>query len=104
MRDDYIHLAGLCRYVLCDSPELLRVLERAPIPGQREIRNHHGIANMVHGVAPEIRTPLCAVKAQALDLGRVVVEIMKSLLPGLAEVPATENIFVDSEGNITGLV
>ena len=80
MRDDYVHLAGLRRYVLCDSPELLRVLERVPIPGQREIRNHRGIANMVHGVAPEIRTPLRAVEAQALDLGRVVVEIMKSLV------------------------
>ena len=80
MRDDYVHLAGLRRYVLCDSPEFLCVLERVPIPGQREIRNHRGIANMVHGVAPEIRTPLRAVEAQAPNLDCVIVEIMKSLV------------------------
>ena len=42
---------------------------------------------MVHGVAPEIRTPLCPVEAQALDLDRVVVEIMKSLVSIRAGAP-----------------
>ena len=88
MGDDYVHLTGQAGEAGGDAPVLFEVRVGVPARGQVEIR--YPVVKQDRRMPPEVRAPLRAVEAQARDLGRVVVEIIKILV--VLREPAPEGL------------
>ena len=80
VRDDHVDLAGQPGDAVTDLLVFRHVAVGVPAQRHPEILYHRAVIEMVR-VAPEIRAPLGAVEAQAPDLHRVVVEIIKPGVP-----------------------
>ena len=78
MGDDHVQLTGQLGDACGDALVLFEVRVGIPARGQVEIR--YPVVKQDGRMPPEVRTPLRAVEAQPRDLGRVVVEIIKSLV------------------------
>ena len=79
-----------------DALVLFEVRVGVPARGQVEIR--YPVVKPDGRCPPEVRAPLGAVDAQARDLGRVVVEIIKSLI--VLREPAPEGLDVLPAGMV----
>ena len=88
MGDDHVHLTGQAGEAGGDAPVLFKVRISIPARGQVEIR--YPVVKLDRQFPPEVRAPLRAVEAQARDLGRVVVEVIKSLV--VVSEPAPEGL------------
>ena len=80
VRDDHVYLAGQPGDTVTDLPVFRHVAVGVPTQRHPEILYHRAVIEMVR-VAPEIRAPLGAVEAQAPDLHRVIIEIIKPGVP-----------------------
>ena len=80
VRDDHVDLAGQPGDTGTDLLVFRYVAVGVPTQRHPEILYHRAVIEMVR-VPPKIRAPLRAVEAQALNLHRVIVEIVKPGVP-----------------------
>ena len=80
VRYDHVYLAGQFSDAVTDLPVFRHVAVGVPTQRHLEILYHRAVIEMVR-VATENRAPLGAVEAQALNLHRLIVEIIKPGVP-----------------------